>query len=1105
MRRILYKKYNSLRKPCFRLSTQIVEEDGVRYVEKAAMCPEAKVCLDRIMDNYETVRSVYKSIKPVGVKRTGDVLRFDFVKGDNFLKDIDFENDAFDSIVEKLNNAFHSMFDYRPEYVQRFVMTDKFREVFPDCEVSEERKAFSISNIDAIFGNFVVAGDGVYSIDYEWMMDFPIPSDYIKFRSLLYLYNEKRVYFINRDIKQADLFAAFDFSDEDKELFLKMEEGFQLYVHGEDRKYIYTENYKKSSKTLDEMKNDYLIQIARIKEDSRLKIEDLSVRLEVSDKDNEKKQLHIDNLSKKNSKLANEVVLLKRQLEKLNYQMENEKFSRDKQLYLKQQQLDSYSRALKNPIQYAALAKQKLDRYTYFHKGDEKVLEERRRMEEIGKYTYLYGDLEKEYERDMDFETRLDDYEKWMEKYEKHEPVGELSYSPLITLIIPAKQENAEALAETINSVSAMKYENYELYVALEGSQAEEGFQLPETFASNDKLHIVYTGERSGKAASINMVLSMSDGEFFTIIEAGDTLDENALSEMVRLLNNDDSYDYIYSDEDSINSEGKRKRPMFKPDWSPDTFMSFQFTGHMGLYKKSTVENLGVFSEDYENAFEYDMILRIADSSDNIGHVSEILYHKKETAEEEEKDKEWDADLAGSEDVSRPDIPDVVRHLSPEELAEVAKIKEAALARRKVKGETFVNEKLGQVGVNYSPENDPLVSIIIPSKDNYDILKRCVESIDSITGYKNYEIILIDNGSNEENHKKYDELSKKFGIRYIYEEMPFNFSRMCNIGAAAAKGEILLFLNDDTEVLDEEWLGLMAGHAMQPHVGAVGAKLLYPNGIQIQHAGVVFINSGPSHVLVGINDHELQYMNRNRMDYNYMAVTGACLMVSKDKYYEVGGFDEDLAVAYNDIDLCLKFIEQGYYNVVKNDVILIHHESVSRGDDSKDEAKFERLSNERKQMYRRHPLINGGDMCYNKNLDPNSVYFKFDMSVATGYKKVAPSDITEERAQYQWSIDETITDAKKITISGWAFIKGYESTNELNIKILLTKDDSMYLMDTIRRYRGDVSRLFIEESDVRFTGFYLSAFLEDMEPGTYSISIITEKGRMDTEKKIRIY
>ena len=144
-------------------------------------------------------------------------------------------------------------------------------------------------------------------------------------------------------------------------------------------------------------------------------------------------------------------------------------------------------------------------------------------------------------------------------------------------------------------------------------------------------------------------------------------------------------------------------------------------------------------------------------------------------------------------------------------------------------------------------------------------------------------------------------------------------------------------------------------------------------------------------------------------------------------------------------------------------------------------------------------------MCYNKNLDPNSVYFKFNMSVATDHKKVTPSDITEEAAQYQWSIDEAITDAKKITISGWAFIKGYESTNELNIKLLLTNGDNMYLMDTIRRYRGDVSRIFIEESDVRFTGFYMSAFFEDMEPGTYKISIITEKGRMDTERTVRIY
>ena len=611
MRRILYKKYNSLRRPRFRLSTQIVEENGQRYVEKEAMCPEAEECLDRIMENYETVRSIYKNIKPVGVEKIGDTLRFDFIRGDNFLKDIDFENDPFESIVEKLNNAFNLMFDYRPEYIQKFVMTEKFEEVFPDCEVSEERKAFSISNIDAIFGNFVVAEDGIFSIDYEWMMDFPIPADYIKFRSLLYLYNEKRVYFLNRDVQPEDLFKAFDFSEDDRKLFLKMEEGFQQYVHGENRKYIYTENYKKKSSTLDDMRNDYIRQIEELKADSRRKIEDLSVRLEVADKDIEKKQLHIDNLNERAVKAENEAILLKRKLEKLSYQMENEKFSRDKQLYLKQKQLDSYSRAIRNPFYGAALAKKKLDRYLYFHSGDEKVLEERRRMEEIGKYTYLYGDLEKEYERDMDFENRLDPYEKWIEKFENRVSCENLSYNPKVTLVLPVVKNDpsvdiSSEIQESINSVFAQSYKEWELFVAVSGTEDEFCAMIPVNHLSDERIKIIYADGISGKAAVCNMAFNESAGEYLAILEAGDTLADTALYQMVKLLGDDYSFDYIYSDEDSINSEGQRKRPMFKPDWSPDTFLSFNYTGHLGMYKRSALEEIGGFNEEYNNEFEYD-------------------------------------------------------------------------------------------------------------------------------------------------------------------------------------------------------------------------------------------------------------------------------------------------------------------------------------------------------------------------------------------------------------------------------------------------------------------------------------------------------------------
>lgn len=236
--------------------------------------------------------------------------------------------------------------------------------------------------------------------------------------------------------------------------------------------------------------------------------------------------------------------------------------------------------------------------------------------------------------------------------------------------------------------------------------------------------------------------------------------------------------------------------------------------------------------------------------------------------------------------------------------------------------------------VVYEVVGNPKVSIIIPSKDNYDILKQCLTSIRKETKYQNYEIIVVDNGSAEETHAKYTQMCKELDCKYHYAPMEFNFSKMCNIGAHLADGQFLLFLNDDIRVEGAEWLERMLGHAQQPHTGAVGCKLIYPNTNLIQHVGVVSFMVGPGHAFQRINDDLNCYWGRNKLEYNYSAVTGACLMIDRNKYDQVGGFSEQLPVAYNDIDLCFNLVEAGYYNVVRTDVRLYHYESVSRGYDA---------------------------------------------------------------------------------------------------------------------------------------------------------------------------
>ena len=275
---------------------------------------------------------------------------------------------------------------------------------------------------------------------------------------------------------------------------------------------------------------------------------------------------------------------------------------------------------------------------------------------------------------------------------------------------------------------------------------------------------------------------------------------------------------------------------------------------------------------------------------------------------------------------------------------------------------------MSQYRMVYHVQGDPLVSIIIPSKDHPQILMRCIDSILEFTSYRNFEFVVVDNGSSEGNKALISRYLEKVGGRYVYEPAPFNFSQMCNIGAANAKGEYLLFLNDDVEMFQPQWLERMLGHAQQKHTGAVGAKLYYPQTTLIQHTGVSNPKTGPLHSFMGLDDQVPYYFGWNRVDNNCIGVTGACLMVSAEKFREVGRFDENLPVAYNDVKLCFALHRQGYYNVIRNDVVAYHHESLSRGSDHIDDPKLIRLSKELTGLYGAFPELKGKDPYMNEHL-----------------------------------------------------------------------------------------------------------------------------------------
>jgi GT2 family glycosyltransferase len=273
------------------------------------------------------------------------------------------------------------------------------------------------------------------------------------------------------------------------------------------------------------------------------------------------------------------------------------------------------------------------------------------------------------------------------------------------------------------------------------------------------------------------------------------------------------------------------------------------------------------------------------------------------------------------------------------------------------------------------PENTS-VSIVIPSKDNKSYLSKCVSSIIEKSSFADYEIIVVDNGSTAaETLDYFENISRSPKIRVIRKPIPFNFSALCNFGAAEASGDAIIFLNDDTEVIDADWMQRLAAHSLLPYVGCVGAKLLYGHDGSVQHNGILNLADGPGHAFVGRHVNDPGYFARNLLDGNWLAVTAACLAIERKKFEAVGGFDEDLGVAYNDVELGFRLYEAGFYNVCCASVHLTHHESVSRGVDHISPEKMKRLRKEKEYLYSKHPRFYMNDPFFNINLHPNDPQF----------------------------------------------------------------------------------------------------------------------------------
>lgn len=524
---------------------------------------------------------------------------------------------------------------------------------------------------------------------------------------------------------------------------------------------------------------------------------------------------------------------------------------------------------------------------------------------------------------------------------------------PRFSIVVPVYNTPPLLLDKLVRSVLGQWYPHWELILVNDNSS--EGHVREDLDRLADpRIVVVHLTENKRISLATNEGIARATGDYIVFADHDDELTADCLYELAASIERDDP-DFIYSDEDKIDESGRYVEPFFKPDWSPDTLMSTMYTCHVSCVRRELVNAIGGLRPEYDGAQDWDFILRVVERTRRITHIPKVLYH-------------WRI------------IPASVAsdlNAKPYAISAGKRAREAAMERRGLAGDMeSVDELPGYFRAVYRLRGNPKISIVIPSKNNQNVLKQCIDSIESMTSYENFEIVLIDNGSSDPGTLQYvDGLRSNTRVRVLSYDKPFNYSAINNLGAAEASGELLVFLNDDTEVLVPDWLERLAGYAQLPHMGAVGAKLLYPGGERVQHVGIVNLSCGPGHAFLGIGAGTGGSFARALLEYNWLAVTGACLMVERAKFEQVGRFDENLPVAYNDVDLCFRLVEAGFYNLVNTAVKLIHHESYSRGSDDVDPVKKKRLKQEMQMLYLKHPGFYQHDPFHNPNLSPHDVWF----------------------------------------------------------------------------------------------------------------------------------
>lgn len=562
------------------------------------------------------------------------------------------------------------------------------------------------------------------------------------------------------------------------------------------------------------------------------------------------------------------------------------------------------------------------------------------------------------YEATFERRTVRNSYSQWLASRRQLGPhkmrrvIDKLPHQPLISILMPVYNPRIEWLRECLESVLAQVYTHWQLCIADDGSTDPQVGRVLAEYADRDsRIHVV-TRERNGHiCAASNTALEVANGEFVALLDHDDSFSPNALFHVVEALHRHPDAGLLYSDEDKLSEHGERFDPHFKPEWNPDLLLAQNYLSHLGVYRTELVRKLGGFREGFEGSQDHDLALRVTEklAPEQIVHIPHVLYHWRAGAGSTaltsgEKDYTSEAGLKAVQDHLAQRVPDA--QVMPGHFPNTYRVRWPL------------------------PEPAPLVTLLVPTRDRVEILKPCVDAILERTDYPNLELLILDNQSTCAETLTYMKAvsDRDERVKILRWDEPFNYSAINNFGALYARGEILGLVNNDIEPIHADWLSEMVRQVCRPQVGCVGAKLYYPNDT-LQHGGVILgIGGVAGHAHKYFHRNSPGYFTRLHLAHNLSAVTGACLLVRKAVFQEVGGLNEEhLAIAFNDVDLCLKVREAGYRNLWTPYAELYHHESISRGADD-NARKRSRANAEASYMRETWGEQLDNDPAYNPNL-----------------------------------------------------------------------------------------------------------------------------------------